>query len=66
MSNENYKIGVAGAGVMGSGIAQVMALSGCEVVCRDIDEEVLNTASTSVDSGRFGVRSAVERGKLTV
>ena len=65
MSNENYKIGVAGAGVMGSGIAQVMALSGCEVVCRDIDEEVLNTASVSVDSGRFGVRSAVERGKLT-
>ena len=65
MSNENYKIGVAGAGVMGSGIAQVMALSGCEVVCRDNDEEVLNTASTSVDSGRFGVRSAVERGKLT-
>ena len=42
-----------------------MALSGCEVVCRDIDEEVLNTASVSVDSGRFGVRSAVERGKLT-
>ena len=65
MSNENCKIGVAGAGVMGSGIAQVMALSGCEVVCRDIDEEVLNTASVSVDSGRFGVRSAVERGKLT-
>ena len=65
MSNENYKIGVVGAGVMGSGIAQVMALSGCEVVCSDIDEEVLNTASVSVDSGRFGVRSAVERGKLT-
>ena len=35
MSNENYKIGVAGAGVMGSGIAQVMAISGCEVICRD-------------------------------
>ena len=65
MSNENYKIGVVGAGVMGSGIAQVMALSGCEVVCSDIDEEVLNIASVSVDSGRFGVRSAVERGKLT-
>ena len=65
MSNENYKIGVVGAGVMGSGIAQVMALSGCEVVCRDIDEEILTAAAISVDSGRFGVRSAVERGKLT-
>ena len=45
MSNENYKIGVAGAGVMGSGIAQVMALSGCEVVCRDLNEEILTAAA---------------------
>lgn len=65
MSNKNFKIGVAGAGVMGSGIAQVMALSGCEVVCRDIDENILTAAAISVDSGRFGVRSAVERGKCT-
>jgi 3-hydroxyacyl-CoA dehydrogenase len=65
MINENLKIGVAGAGVMGSGIAQVMALSGCQVVCRDIDEKVLDSASTNVDSGRFGVKSAVERGKLS-
>ena len=41
MSNKSFKIGVAGAGVMGSGIAQVMALSGCEVTCHDIDEGVL-------------------------
>jgi len=65
MSNKNFKIGVAGAGVMGSGIAQVMALSGCEVVCRDINEEILAAAAISVDSGRFGVKSAVERGKFT-
>ena len=65
MSNKNYKIGVAGAGVMGSGIAQVMAVSGCEVTCRDIDQDVLKEASKNVDSGRFGVRSAVEIGKLT-
>ena len=65
MINKNCKIGVAGAGVMGSGIAQVMALSGCEVVCRDLNEEILTAAAISVDSGRFGVKSAVERGKLT-
>jgi 3-hydroxyacyl-CoA dehydrogenase len=65
MINENLKIGVAGAGVMGSGIAQVMALSGCQVVCRDIDDQVLNSALINVDSGRFGVKSAVERGKLS-
>ncbi len=50
---------------MGSGIAQVMAIAGHEVVCRDLNMEVLNVARTSVDSGRFGVRGAVERGKLT-
>ena len=54
-----------GAGVMGSGIAQVMAIAGHEVICRDVSEEVLSTARTGVDTGRFGVRGAVERGKLT-
>ena len=50
---------------MGSGIAQVMAIAGHEVVCRDLNMEVLNVARTAVDSGRFGVLGAVERGKLT-
>ena len=65
MTNKSFKIGVAGAGVMGSGIAQVMALSGCEVTCHDIDEGVLKAASKNVDTGRFGVKSAVERGKIS-
>ena len=50
---------------MGSGIAQVMAIAGHEVVCRDLNMEVLNVARTAVDSGRFGVRGAVARGKLS-
>ena len=50
---------------MGSGIAQVMAIAGHEVVCRDLNMEVVNVARTAVDSGRFGVRGAVERGKLS-
>lgn len=50
------RIGVMGAGVMGSGIAQVMAISGHEVVCRDLSEDVLAAAREGVDTGRFGVR----------
>jgi 3-hydroxybutyryl-CoA dehydrogenase len=59
------RIGVMGAGVMGSGIAQVMAIAGHEVVCRDLSTDVLDEARAGVDTGRFGVRGAVERGKLT-
>lgn len=59
------RIGVMGAGVMGSGIAQVMAIAGHEVTCYDIAEEALDKGRATVDTGRFGVRSAVERGKLT-
>lgn len=59
------RIGVMGAGVMGSGIAQVMAIAGHEVVCRDLSEDVLAAAREGVDTGRFGVLGAVERGKLT-
>ena len=58
-------MGVAGAGVMGSGIAQVLAVAGHEVVCTDLAEGLLDTAREAVETGRFGVRSAVERGKLT-
>lgn len=59
------RIGVLGAGVMGSGIAQVMAIAGHEVVCYDVADEALAKGRAIVDTGRFGVRSAVERGKLT-
>lgn len=59
------RMGVMGAGVMGSGIAQVLATAGHEVVCYDIAPEVLERARANVDTGRYGIRSAVERGKLT-
>jgi 3-hydroxybutyryl-CoA dehydrogenase len=58
------KIGVLGAGVMGSGIAQVMAVAGHDVVCYDIADDALDKGRANVDTGRFGVRGAVERGKL--
>jgi 3-hydroxybutyryl-CoA dehydrogenase len=59
------RIGVVGGGVMGSGIAQVLAVAGHEVWCYDVDDDALGRARESVDTGRFGVRSAVARGKLT-
>ena len=65
MTGELRRVGVAGAGVMGSGIAQVLAVAGHEVVCTDLAESSLVAAREAVETGRFGVRSAVERGKLT-
>ena len=58
-------IGVLGAGVMGSGIAQVTAIAGYSTVCYDIDAGVLDRAREHVTTGRFGIDSAVERKKLT-
>lgn len=57
-------VGVLGAGVMGAGIAQVLAIAGHEVRCHDRSSEALDRAVDIVDTGRFGLRSAVDRGKL--
>ena len=58
---EVKKIGVIGAGQMGSGIAQVAALAGYEVVMNDIKQEF-------VDRGMAGIQKSlskfVEKGKL--
>jgi 3-hydroxyacyl-CoA dehydrogenase len=59
------RIGVIGAGVMGSGIAQSTAVAGYETVCCDISKAALEAARKGVVEGRFGLRGAVERGKLT-
>jgi 3-hydroxyacyl-CoA dehydrogenase len=56
---------VVGAGVMGSGIAQTLAVAGCTVWCSDLDEEQLERASRSVLDGRYGLSRAVERGHLS-
>jgi 3-hydroxybutyryl-CoA dehydrogenase len=59
------QVGVLGAGVMGSGIAQVTATAGYPTVCCDVDADALATAEARVSSGRYGLDRAVERGKLT-
>ena len=59
------KIGVIGAGVMGAGIAQVTAVAGYETRCYDLDPDAIVAAREQVTTGRYGLDSGVERGKLT-
>ncbi len=58
------RIAVIGAGVMGSGMAQVLAQAGHDVHCTDVAEAVLAKARERVTTGRYGFERAVERGKL--
>jgi 3-hydroxyacyl-CoA dehydrogenase len=59
------RVGVLGAGVMGSGIAQTLATAGCDTVCHDVAPEALERAREAVSTGRYGLGRAVERGKLS-
>ncbi len=58
-------VSVIGAGVMGSGIAQVLAASGFRTLSYDLSAEALKQARELVSHGRYGLAGAVERGKLT-
>jgi 3-hydroxybutyryl-CoA dehydrogenase len=65
MVSDPLRVGVLGAGVMGSGIAQVTATAGCPTVCYDIDADALERGRSLVTTGRYGLARGVERGKLT-
>src|SRR3989304_4073274 len=58
-------IGVMGGGVMGGGIAQSCAVAGFGVRVRDINDELCEKTRNTMIEGRFGLRGAVERQKLT-
>ncbi len=58
-------IGVMGGGVMGGGIAQSCAVAGFDVRIRDMTDELLEKTRESMVEGRFGLRGAVEREKLS-
>ena len=55
-------IGVVGAGSMGSGIANLAAMNGFQVILRDIEERYLDSAIQRMD--QFMSKS-VARGKMT-
>ncbi|MFQ5676088.1 MAG: 3-hydroxyacyl-CoA dehydrogenase family protein [bacterium] len=56
------KVGVIGAGLMGSGIAQVSAAAGYQTTIREISQEFLDKGLSKIDG--FLAKS-VEKGKLT-
>jgi 3-hydroxybutyryl-CoA dehydrogenase len=56
------RIGVVGGGLMGSGIIEVAARAGLDVVSIEVSSDAAKTASTRVESS---LRKAESRGKLT-
>lgn len=62
MKVEDVKVvGVLGAGTMGSGIAQVCAMAGYEVVLRDIEDRFLERGLSNI---RKSLEKFAEKGKL--
>jgi 3-hydroxybutyryl-CoA dehydrogenase len=55
------KVGVLGAGLMGSGIAEVCAKSGYETVVREVSDDLARKGMGRIESS---LAKAVERGKL--
>ena len=61
------RIGVVGAGLMGSGIAQVAAVAGHEVVLRDVADAPLQHGLDAIHSslGRFVAKQKLDEGDVT-
>jgi 3-hydroxybutyryl-CoA dehydrogenase len=55
------KIGVVGAGTMGTGIAQVAAVAGFSVILHDVEEEFLKRSLTRIDKS---LTKLIEKGKI--
>lgn len=55
------KIGVIGAGTMGTGIAQVAAAAGLEVILCDVSQECLDRSLKSIDKS---LSKLIEKGKV--
>jgi 3-hydroxybutyryl-CoA dehydrogenase len=60
--SEIKKVGVLGCGLMGSGIAQVAAVAGFEVIARDLHQEQIAHGRKTVEQS---LAKFVEKGKLT-
>ena len=56
------KVGVVGCGLMGSGIAQVAAQSGCDVIVREVSPELVEKGLKNIDKN---LARLVEKGTLT-
>lgn len=56
------KVAVIGAGIMGSGIAQVVAQAGYKVTMQDVNQEAVVRAKESIEGS---LKKFVEKGRLT-
>jgi 3-hydroxybutyryl-CoA dehydrogenase len=59
---EILRIGVVGAGLMGSGIAEVCALAGYDTLVREVSEDYMAKGLERIEKS---MQMAVQRGKLT-
>src|SRR6185295_880554 len=57
-----YKAGVVGAGLMGSGIAQVISFSGLPVVLKDVEQKFVDKGMKTI---RGIYEDRVKKGKMT-
>lgn len=64
-STDRPAVTVVGAGLMGSGIAQVLATAGCPVRLHDVRESQLTAAQHEVEHGRYGLGPRWLAGSLT-
>lgn len=58
-------VGVMGGGVMGGGIAQTFIANGFHTTVRDLNDDLIEKTRQTMIDGRFGLKGAVERGKMT-
>jgi 3-hydroxyacyl-CoA dehydrogenase len=58
-------VGVMGGGVMGGGIAQTFVANGFRTIVRDLNDDLIEKTRQTMIDGRFGLKGAVERGKMT-
>ena len=56
------RVGVLGCGLMGRGIAQVAAMSGCETIVREVDAQFNERGRTAIEGS---LDKFVEKGKLS-
>jgi 3-hydroxybutyryl-CoA dehydrogenase len=56
------KVGVAGCGLMGSGIAEVSARAGFRVLVREVDDDAVGAGQARIEKS---LGRAVEKGKIT-
>jgi len=60
MKIENVrKLGVLGTGVMGNGIAQVLATFGFDVIAKDVSDSALKGAMKEIMEGKYGLKRGV-------